>query len=62
MRFQCVTILAVVAAVASAAPLAEYLGEVAEKTGWKCVGSEEGKVVVRSEGLETAVAEISCDK
>ena len=45
MRFQCVTILAVVAAVASAAPLAEYLGEVGEKTGWKCVGSEEGKVV-----------------
>ena len=40
------TILAVtVAAVAAAAPLAEYPGEVGEKTGWKCVGSEEGKIV-----------------
>ncbi|MBP0975485.1 MAG: hypothetical protein J6P20_05415, partial [Oscillospiraceae bacterium] len=29
----------------AAAPLAEYPGEVGEKTGWKCVGSEEGKVV-----------------
>ena len=39
-------ILAVtVAAVAVAAPLAEYPGEVGEKTGWKCVGSDEGKVV-----------------
>ena len=39
-------ILAVtVAAVAVAAPLAEYPGEVGEKTGWKCVGSEEGKIV-----------------
>jgi len=36
---------AAVAAVAAAAPLAEYPGEVGEKTGWKCVGSEEGKVV-----------------
>ena len=39
------TIVVAVAAVAAAAPLAEYLGEVGEKTGWKCVGSEEGKVV-----------------
>jgi len=40
------TILAVtVAAVAAAAPLAEYPGEVGENAGWKCVGSEEGKVV-----------------
>lgn len=40
------TILAAtVAAVAAAAPLAEYPGEVGENAGWKCVGSEEGKVV-----------------
>ena len=46
MRLRCGTILAAtVAAVATAAPLAEYPGEVGEKTGWKCVGSEEGKVV-----------------
>ena len=48
MRTPCGIILATVialAAVAAAAPLAEYLGEVGEKTGWKCVGSEEGKVV-----------------
>ena len=36
------TILPVtVAAVAAAAPLAEYPGEVGENAGWKCVGSEE---------------------
>lgn len=48
MRTPCGIILATVialAAVAAAAPLAEYPGEVSEKTGWKCVGSEEGKVV-----------------
>ena len=46
MRTLCGTILvAAVAAVATATPLAEYPGEVGEKTGWKCVGSEEGKVV-----------------
>jgi len=38
MRFQCVTILAVVAAVASAAPLAEYPGVIGERTAFsaKC--------------------------
>ena len=41
----CVLAYAAVAAVAAGAPLAEYPGEVGEKTGWKCVGSEEGKVV-----------------
>ena len=48
MRTPCGIILATVialAAVAAAAPLAEYPGEVSEKTGWKCVGSEEGQVV-----------------
>ena len=49
MRTLCGTILAAVAALAvdagSAAPLAEYPGVIGERTGWKCVGSEEGKVV-----------------
>jgi len=49
MRLHCITILAAVAAVVvdagSAAPLAEYPGVIGERSGWKCVGSEEGKVV-----------------
>ncbi|MBQ3746669.1 MAG: SGNH/GDSL hydrolase family protein [Kiritimatiellae bacterium] len=46
MRTLCGTILvAAGAAVAAGTPLAEYPGEVGENTGWKCVGSEEGKVV-----------------